>query len=71
MHLDKHTTKIMIKLVIAMLGAVAIWLVFSKLKDDSRALETVCIDGFWDEWSRWASNRGYAGYAVAIPSMII
>ena len=46
MHPDKHTAKMIMKLATAMLGAVAAWLVFSKLKDDSRALETICIDGF-------------------------
>ena len=46
MHPDKHTARMMIKLATAMPGAVAAWLVSSKLKDDSRALETVCIDGF-------------------------
>ena len=51
MHSDKHTAKMIIKLATAMPGAVAAWLVFSKLKDDSRALETICMDGFWDEWS--------------------
>ena len=35
-----------IKLATAMPGAVAALLVFSKLKDDSRALETGCTDGF-------------------------
>ena len=46
MHSDKNTAKMMIKLATAMLGAAAAWLVFSKLKDDSRAIETICIDGF-------------------------
>ena len=45
-HPDKHTAKIIIKLATAMPGAVAAWLVFSKLKDDSRALRAICIDGF-------------------------
>ena len=45
-HLDKHTAKMIIKPTTTMPGAVAAWLVFSKLKDDSRALETVCMDGF-------------------------
>ena len=45
-HQDKHTAKIIIKLATAMPGAVAAWLVSSKLKDDSRALETICMDGF-------------------------
>ena len=46
MHSDKHIAKVIIKLATAMTGAMAAWLVFSKLKDDSRALETVCMDGF-------------------------
>ena len=39
MHPDKHIAKMIIKHTTAMPGAVAAWLVFSKLKDDSRALE--------------------------------
>ena len=27
--------------------------IFLKLRNHSRALGTICIDGFWDEWSRW------------------
>ena len=46
MHSDKHTAKMIKKLATAMSGAVAAWLVFSKLKDDTRALKTICIDGF-------------------------
>ena len=38
----------------AMLGAVITWLAFLKLEDDSRALRTVCMDGFQDEWFRRA-----------------
>ena len=45
-HPDKHTTKIIINIATTMSGAVAAWLVSSKLKDDSRALETICMDGF-------------------------
>ena len=46
MHPDKHTAKMIMKLATTMPGAVAAWLVFSILKDDSRALETIYIDGF-------------------------
>ena len=39
MHPDKHTAKMIMKLTTAIPGAVAAWLVFLKLKDDSRALD--------------------------------
>ena len=45
-HPDKHTAKMIMKLATAMPVAVAAWLVFSIFKDDTRALEAICIDGF-------------------------
>ena len=47
-------TKMMMNLQATMPGTVVTWLAFLKLEDDSRALGTVCMDGFQDEWFRRA-----------------